>query len=276
MSVAFGKYNSLQVTRKVDFGIYLDAGDGEILMPKRYVTPDMTIGSLVTAFVYFDSEDRPIATTEKPTAQVGEFAYLRAKESNKYGTFLQWLPSKDLLLPHSNQLSASYTKKARFVYIYQDEITHRIVATEKINKYLNNHEIPYQTGDNVQIMVYDVIDIGYKVIVDNQFVGIVYSNETKQKLALGNRSNAYVSRIREDDRLDLSLTPIGFAKTEKLAEIILQKLHQNNGILNVSDKSDPTEIQQLFGCSKKSFKMTIGTLYHQKKINIAENTITLK
>ncbi len=274
--VRLGDYNTLRVVRKVDHGLYLDGGPmGDILMPKRYVRPDLEVGDMADVFVYLDSEDRPVATTETPLARVGEFAYLRVKAVTRFGAFLDWGLAKDLLVPYNEQRNRMEVDKSYVVYIFVDEGTHRITGTEKTNRFLGNVAPRYKAGDRVKALISERTDIGFRAIVDNLHHGMIYLNENHMPIRVGETRDAYVVRLRDDDRIDLSLLPTGYAKVDSLKETIIRRLRENGGHMAVGDKTDAQTIMLAFGCSKKTFKMTIGTLYREGTISISPNGITL-
>lgn len=274
--VAVGRFNTLRVVRTVDFGYFLDGGElGDILMPAKYATNGIGVGSMVDVFVYSDSEDRLIATTEKPYAQVGEFAYLTVKSVSRFGAFLDWGLLKDLLVPYGEQRSRMEEGKSYVVYIYLDSTKKRIAATEKINRFLDNVAPRYEMGDEVDIMITEETDLGYKAIVNNLHSGIIYHSSVYSRLKTGYRCKAYVQKVREDDKIDLTLQKIGFAKAADLSGIIIQRLQEHGGRMAVGDKSDPEIIKFAFGCSKKAFKMAIGSLYKQGRIIIGDEEIKL-
>lgn len=264
-----GKYNRLVIKRIVNIGAYLEGKDsGEILLPAKYLPKDSKLNDLVDVFVYFDSEDRLIATTEKPFAQVGEFAFLKVKVTNKYGAFLDWGLSKDLLLPHSNQKETMKKGHKYLVYIYLDPVSRRIVASTKHDKFLGNIIPAYKVGDEVEIIIAQKTEIGYKAIINHLHWGVLYQNEVFQPLKTGDKMNAFVRKIREDEKIDLTLIKDGYDKINEVAEKILSLLDLNQGFLQVNDKSAPEEIYRLFGISKKNFKMAIGNLYRRKLIDL--------
>ncbi|MBP8850159.1 MAG: GntR family transcriptional regulator [Breznakibacter sp.] len=271
-----GKLNQLTVVKELDFGIYLDGLDkGEILMPRRYVPHEATIGETLECFIYLDSEDRLIATTDKPYLMVGEFALLKAKEINRIGAFMDWGLMKDLLVPFSEQTVTIEVDHDYFVYCYVDTESQRIVGSCKLDKFLDNVPPTYEVGDEVDIMVCNLTDIGYNVIINNLHWGMLYKNEVFRPLKRGERTKAYIKKIREDDKIDLSITKPGFQKIDDTAELILSKIEASNGFLPLTDKSDPDTIYKILGISKKSFKMTIGVLYKQRLITLEKDGIKL-
>lgn len=275
--VEIGRFNTLTVVKIVDFGIYLDGGErGEILMPKEYVPDNCFPDDEIKAFVYFDSEDRIIATTEVPYVQVGEFAFMKVVATSSVGAFLDWGLRKDLLVPFREQRDPMSEGKSYLVYAYVDKASDRIVASTKIDKYLDQVFPDYTPNQEVDILVARKTDLGYAVIVNNAHWGLIYDNEIFQRLKIGQRLKGYIKRVRDDEKIDVSLQPSGFAKIEGLAGEVLEKLKDYGGVLDISDKSDPEEIYNLFGCSKKNYKKALGTLLKQGLIVIGEKEIKLK
>lgn len=274
--VKIGKYNTLSVIKYVDFGVYLDGGDGiEILLPTRYVPESLKVGDDINVFIYKDSEDRIIATTEHPYAQVGEFAYLQVNQVNQAGAFLDWGLPKDLLVPYSQQRSKMRQDGIYLVYVYLDDATKRIVATAKIEKYLDNVLPEYKPGERVNCLVFEHTDIGYKVIVNNMHRGMIYHNEIFQPIEVEQQVVGYVKSIREDGKIDITLSDKAAVRIDSLSNRILNAIKANGGKLNLTDKSSPDEIKALFSCSKKDFKKALGHLYKERIINIATDCITL-
>lgn len=271
-----GKRNKLRVVKTVDFGCYLDGGkDTEILMPAKYVPEGTAVGDEVEAFVYFDSEDRLVATTETPLAEVGQVAYLTVKQVAGPGAFLDWGLVKDLLVPRGEQRAPMVAGRSYVVYVFQDPASGRIAATQKFAHYLDNVMPRYKVGDKVDAIVTDFTPLGYKLAVDNLFTGLIYESDVYKPLRIGDRIDAYVTKVRDDDKIDLSPTPLGYAKADSIGQAIIDALKLNGGKLNVGDKSDPELIRSLFGCSKKSFKMALGTLLKQGMVEITPNGIRL-
>lgn len=273
-----GKKNILKVLRKVDFGYYLDAEEYDsVLLPKRYAPENLQENDEIEVFIYLDSEDRIIATTETPLAEVGECAYLKAKEVNKYGAYLDWGLPKDLFVPYREQKMRMSAGKQYWVYLYIDQDTDRIAASAKIDKFLDRYNPPYSEGDEVSIQIHSKTDLGTKVIVDNLYWGIIYNNETFANLTIGETRIAYIKKIREDLKIDISLSKSGYQnKISDIETNILNALEAHNGFLPLHDKSSSDDIKEQLSMSKKSFKMAIGGLYKAGKISIEENGIRLK
>lgn len=271
-----GKYNQMQIVKELDFGIYLDGGvHGEILMPRRYVPANPEIGSTIEVFIYLDSEDRLIATSDKPYAIVGEFALLKAKEVNRVGAFMDWGLMKDLLVPFSEQTITMEVGYDYFVYIYVDTETNRIVGSCKLDKFLDNIPPHYEEGDEVNLLVCNQTDIGYNAIINNLHWGMIYKNEVFRPINRGDQIKGYVKKVREDEKIDLSLEKPGFKKIDDTAQKVLDRMEASNGFLALTDKTDPDIIYRILGISKKSFKMTVGVLYKQRLITLEQDGIRL-
>lgn len=272
-----GKYNRLKVVKELEFGLYLDGGDrGEILLPRRYVPANAKPGDEIEVFLYFDSEDRIIATTLNPYAAVGEFAFLEVASTNRIGAFLDWGLAKELLVPFREQRVEMQKGKRYIVYVYLDAESGRIAASAKIDKFLDNTPVEYEFNEQVDILVVQQTDLGYKVVVNNQHSGMIYHNEVFSPVNKGDRLKAYVKHIREDEKLDISLQQLGYESIDGLSQIVLEKLKEAGGRLPLSDKSSSEEISAAFGCSKKSFKKAIGALYKERIININPEGIELQ
>lgn len=274
--VEIGKYNTLRVVKELDFGLYLD-GDklGEILLPRRYVPMNVQIDDELEVFIYLDSEDRIIATTEMSYAQVGDFAFLRCTSTNRIGAFLDWGLAKDLLVPFREQKVKMSEERSYIVYVYLDMESQRIVATAKINKYLDNTIPEYELNQEVQLLVSQRGDLGFSVIINNEHSGLLYFNEIFQEVNVGDQMTGYIKNVREDDKIDVSLQPVGYVKLiDPLSQHILSILEQNEGFIPLSDKSSSLAIEDTFSCSKKSFKKAIGLLYKQRLILISEAGIS--
>lgn len=274
--VEIGNYNTLKIIKILSFGAYLDGGNGlEILLPTRYVPQDAKIDDTVKVFIYHDNEGRLIATTAQPLAVAGEFQFMEVKSVNKTGAFLEWGLMKDLLVPFKEQKMPMKEGKWYLVYVHVDHVTKRIVASARIDKYLDNTIPNYTFNQEVDLLVADETEIGYKVIINNTHWGLVYRNEIFQRLEKGDHLKGYIKEVREDEKIDVSLTPLGYQKVEGIASIILESLKAQGGFIAVHDKSEPDLIYSLFRCSKKAFKQAIGSLYKQKLITIEPQGIKL-
>lgn len=275
--IEIGKFNTLTVVKLVDFGVYLDGEErGEILMPKEYVPDNCSPDDEVKAFIYFDSEDRIVATTEHPYVQVGEFAFLKVVAVSAIGAFLDWGLRKDLLVPFREQREPMLEGRSYLVYAYVDKASDRIVASTKVDKYLDQVFPEYEPGQEVDVLIARKTDLGYSVIVNNAHWGLIYQNEIFQPLKIGQKMKGYIKELREDEKIDVSLQSAGYAKIDGLAKVILDKIKDNGGMLDISDKSAPEEIYNLFGCSKKNYKKAIGALFKQGFIDIDNSEIRLK
>ncbi len=274
--IKLGQYNKLTISRFVDFGAYLTDGEGnEVLLPARYVDPDSTVGDEVEVFVYNDSEERPVAVTDKPFAQVGEFAFLQVADVNKYGAFLDWGVPKHILVPFSEQRVRMKQGGIYPVYIYLDHATNRIVASAKLEKFLGNLIPDYKQGQEVKALVWQHTDLGYKVIVDNLFQGMIYENEVYSTLEIEQTITAYVKNVREDGKLDLILSGRTDKRITELSEQIINRLNKEGGRIMITDSSTPEEIKSVFHCSKKDYKKAIGKLYKEHRITITDDCISL-
>lgn len=262
-----GNYNTLTVARRADFGLYLTDDNGhEVLLPSRYVTDRMQVGDAVEVFVYNDSEDRPVATTERPLATVGEFAFLQVKAVNQIGAFLEWGLLKDLLVPFSQQKDRMRPGRSYLVYVYLDDASKRVVATAKIGQYLGNLLPDYKRGDKVDALVYKRTPIGFACIVDNRHKGMLYESELFRPLDRGARVPAFVKTVRPDGKIDLTLNDVAKVRSAGLAEKIHAYMERNNGQLDLGDHSSPDLIRFRFQCSKKDFKKAVGALLKERKI----------
>jgi predicted RNA-binding protein (virulence factor B family) len=274
--VEIGNINTLEVLRETDNGFYLDGIElGEILMPQKFITEEVRDSMEATVFVYTDSEDRLVATTETPFVKVGGFALLKAIEISRFGAFLDWGLPKDLLVPFREQKADMIEGRSYIVYVYLDLQTKRIAASAKLDKYLDNTPPEYEIGDEVDLLIGEKTDLGYKAIINNEHWGILYSNQVFKPLFIGQKIKGYISKVREDDKIDLLLEKPGYEKVDAISRKILDKLKENNGFMAVSDKTSPDMIKALFGISKKNFKKAIGGLYRKRMISFKSDGISL-
>ena len=265
--IQLGKDNTLRIARFVDFGAYLSDDEGsEVLLPSRYLPDNAVIGDELEVFVYKDSEERPVAVTDRPFATVGEFAFLQVTQVNRYGAFVDWGVPKNILVPFSEQRVRMEEGGIYPVYIYLDHATQRIVASAKLEKFLGNVIPEYQPGDKVNALVWQHTPIGYKVIVDNLFQGIIYDNEVYAPLEIEQTITAYVKMVRSDNKIDLTIGDRARNRVGEIAREIMRRLTEGNGSLAISDSSSPEQIKAEFKCSKKDFKKAIGKLYKERKI----------
>ena len=275
--VKLGQYNELPVCKLVDFGLYLDGGDGlEILMPKRYMPADAKEGDMLKVFVYQDSEARLIATNEHPYATVGQIAHLKINSVNQVGAFADWGTSKELLIPHREQAQKMEEGRRYLIYIYIDEVSGRIAGTSKLDKYLDNIPPTYENNEEVEALIWKPTPLGYKVIINHKHTGLIYKNEIFRNVHTGERLRAWVKGVREDEKIDLSLQPLGYRQMIDPAEAtILKALHLHGGYMPLTDHSTPELIAFELQMSKKTFKKAIGALYKQKRILIKDDGIEL-
>lgn len=273
--VNVGAYNTLKVLRKVEIGIYLDDGGEGILLPKRFVPRGIKEGDELTVFVYHDSDNRLIATTQQPLAVVDEIALLKAVAVTHQGAFLDWGLMKDLFVPQSQQLNPMRPGGRYLVKLYIDKQTGRIAASEKIEQFLSNDELTVKEMDEVSLVVYRRTDVGYVVIINNRHTGLLYFNEVYEDLAPGDRLQGFIRKIRPDNKIDVVAGKRGYEKVEGETEKILRLLKENGGRLPYHDKSSPEDIYRFFGMSKKTFKMALGALYKQRKIELGPEGMKL-
>ncbi len=271
-----GVFNTLSAKRRTLNGYYLvDEEDNEILLPNKYVPSGMVVGDKISVFVYKDSEDRLVATTIEPKIMLNEFAVLEVVDINPVGAFLDWGLEKDLLVPYSEQNVRMNIGQGYPVFLYLDENSQRLVASCRINKYLETEEITVNNNDEVDLLICNPTDLGINVIINNTHIGLLYDNELFQAVTLGERLTGFIKLVRPDNKIDVSLQKQGYVNVEPNAKKILAKLTDNNGFLNLTDKSDPVIILAKLEMSKKVFKKAIGSLYKQKLIKIEKDGIYL-
>lgn len=275
--VEIGKYNTLSVIAVTANGVYLDGHElGEILLPNRYVPTDCQVGNNINVFIYVDSAERVVATTEKALGQVGEFVSLKVAQVNKMGAFLDWGLPKDLLVPYNQQHTKMEVGKYYLVRIFLDQHTDRIVASSKLDKFIDIWPAEYQQGDKVKLIIGGKTDLGFKAIVNDLHWGLLYDNEIFQPLRIGKKIDGFIKQVREDGRLDLILTRGSKNRVNSFADKLIDALQKNNGFLPLHDKSAPELIQRTLGVSKKTFKATVGNLLKKGKLTIEQNGIKLK
>ena len=274
--IKVGIFNHMKVLRVVNFGLYLDDGKEGILLPKRFVQGDPKPGDELDVFLYHDSEDRLIATTQHPLVQLDEIGFLECVSTTPLGAFLNWGLMKDIFVPRSHQLSAMMPKGHYLVKIILDEKTGRLIATEKINGYLNNDPLTVKEKDEVNLITYRRTDIGYLMIINNLHTGVLHFNEIFRKISVGDRFKGFVKKIHSDsNNIDVVAGVQGYKRVETESDKIIRLLQEHNGFLHFHDKSDPDEVYDFFSMSKKTFKMTLGLLYKQRKIQLEKNGIRL-
>ena len=271
-----GEINSLKVSRDTPHGLFLVDDEGEdVLLPGKYLRGDEKEGDVMELFVYNDSEDRLVATTETPKIMLNGFATLKVIDVNKNGVFLDWGLDKDLLVPFKEQNKKMQLGQNYVVKMYLDEDTDRLVATAKVKKYLSNENLTISLGEKVDLTIFNQSDLGFDVIINNAHFGLIYKNEVFAPIQVGDKLTGFIKCIREDGKIDVSLQPDIKTHIENSTDAILNALKSNGGKLNLSDKSSPEEIYSALHISKKSFKKSIGSLYKQKKIKIERKEILL-
>lgn len=276
MRIKLGDYNKLTVVKEVDFGMYLDGGDeGEILLPTRYVPEGCKPGDELDVFIYLDQDERPVATTLTPLAKVGDFAYLEVSWVNEFGAFLNWGLMKDLFCPFREQKKRMEKGNAYIVYVNIDEDSYRLMATAKIDKYLSLEHPPYKHGDEVDLLIWQKTELGFKVIVDNKYNGLIYENQIFRPLHTGDRIKGFIDHIRQDGKIDVTIQKTGHQQALDFSEVLLNYLKENNGHCDLGDKSPSELIADRFKVSKKTYKKAIGDLYKRRLITIEENGISL-
>lgn len=271
-----GKYNKLKVLRETSSGYFLDGEEsGDILLPGKYAPSGMNPDDEIEVFLYFDSEDRIIATTEDPYCEVGDFALLEVVEVNEVGAFLNWGLQKDLLVPFREQKIKMEPGSWHIVYVYIDDKTNRIAASAKVDKFLDKEPATYKPGEEVELFIYGPCPLGFNAIINYAHWGMLYAGEVFQPLNRGEHITGYISKVREDGKIDLNLYPAGHKKAETSSELIVEFLKRNDGFMKLTDKSPADAIYETFGISKKNFKMAVGSLYKSRVIEIGENGIRL-
>jgi predicted RNA-binding protein (virulence factor B family) len=273
--VIIGKLNKLMVTRQSLQGLHLDAGsDGEIIMSRRFASPQVKVGALAEVFVFVDAEGNLAATSKAPLAQVGDIAWLKVVSVNRIGAFLDWGLPKDLLLPGHEQLHDLRPGDYCMVKIYIDD-QQRITATEHLSDFLAETSTEYRTGQKVSVLIGDTTPLGVRVVVDNTVWGLIYSDDIFAPIEQGQRLSGFIRKLREDGKLDVTLNQAGYARVGSIADVILDKLREHKGFMPFTDKSPPDAVYATFGVSKKVFKQAIGTLFKQRRILIEKDGIRL-
>ncbi len=282
-----GKKNVLKAAWRVDFGMYLEGGGYEekILLPQRYVPEDLEVGDEIEVFLYLDNEERLVATTQEPKAMVGDFAFLEVAWVNEFGAFLDWGLMKDLFCPFREQKRRMEKGRSYIVHVHIDEESYRIMASAKVERYLVHtaphadgtpgEPVPYRVGDEVSLLVWQKTDLGFKVIIDNAYQGLLYDTQIFRSIHTGDRMKGYVSKVREDGKIDVSLQKSGRENTMDFSATLLRYLQTQGGRCRLGDKSDAEEIREQFGVSKRTYKQAIGDLYKKRLIRITDSGIEL-
>ena len=274
--IRLGEYNTLEILRETDPGLYLgDTQENVVLLPHRYKPENFNIGDMLEVFVYLDYEERPVATTLTPHVLLNDFGYLHCSDVNEFGAFMDWGVQKQLFVPFKEQARPMKVGNWYIVYLSMDEQTNRLVGSSKTNKYLNNDSVTLQKFDEIAIMVTHITDLGANVIVNGTHKGLIFVNDIFEDIRTGDTMKAYVKGVREDNKIDVVLQSPGYRSIEPNANFILDELKAAGGFMTLHDKSDPQDIKNELGMSKKSFKKAIGTLYKDKQILIKPDGIEL-
>lgn len=273
--IQIGQFNKLAILKFSDYGAFLDAGDGkELLLPNRDVPEQCDVGDVLDVFVCYDSEDRLVATTKKPLVQVGQFAHLMVKSVESVGAFLDWGLPKDLFLPFSEQSRDLRMGHFVVVHVYVDK-SDRISSSMRLDRFMDKEKGDYKENDEVSLMIAHKTDLGFKAIINGRHWGVIYANEVFERLEIGQKLKGYIKKVREDGKIDLSLTKLGHTAAEDIGERILEALKESGGFLPLNDKAAAEIIYDTFGVSKKKYKMAIGGLYKKRLITVEEDGIRL-
>lgn len=270
-----GHYNTLTIARETKVGLFLTDGTTDVLLPVKYVPDSFAIGDEIIVFVYLDHEERPVATTLEPYILLDEFGLLRVNYVNNFGAFLDWGLEKDLFVPFKEQARPMEKGKRYLVFAYMDEKTNRIVASSKTNQFLHNEELTVEEGDEVDLIISHITELGINVIINDQHKGLLYKDQVYDDIRLGDRLVGYIKNIRPDKKIDVTLQKMGYQNVEPNAEKILDELRASRGFLRLNDASHPEDIKTVLKMSKKTFKKAIGALYKEKRIEIKEDGIYL-
>ena len=270
-----GQYNSLKIDRDTQVGLFLTDGKDDVLLPNKYVPNVWEIGEELIVFVYLDHEQRPVATTLEPYILLNEFALLRVNYVNQVGAFMDWGMEKDILVPFKEQARPMEKGKRYLVYLYMDEKTNRLVASSKTNQFLSNDELTVENGEEVELIVSHITEVGINVIINEKHKGLLYKDQVYDDIRTGDRLRGYIKTIRPDNKIDVTLQMQGYQAIEPNAEKILSELRASRGFLRLNDDSHPEDIKTVLKMSKKTFKKAIGALYKDKLIEIKEDGIYL-
>ena len=287
--ILLGQKNLLKAAWKVDFGMYLEGDEeGKILLPTRYVPEDLEVGDEIEVFVHLDNEERRVATTLEPKAMVGDFAYLEVAWVNEFGAFLDWGLMKDLFCPFREQKKRMETGRSYIVHVHLDEESYRIMASAKVEKWLENDKLAktngksddedrprLHVGDKVEALIWQKTDLGFKAIIENKYGALLYDSQVFKDIHTGDKVEAYITKIRPDGKIDIALQQSGRQHTEDFAEQLLRYLQYRGGRCRLGDKSSAEEIKEQFGVSKKTYKRAIGDLYKRRLITITDDGIEL-
>jgi predicted RNA-binding protein (virulence factor B family) len=271
-----GRFNKLEVVKEVDFGVYLDGGElGTILLPQRYMPEDCELGDWVDVFLYFDSEDLLIATTEKPRVEVGRCEMLKVIDINNAGAFMDWGLPKDLLVPYSEQLKPMEVGYSYVVYVFHDQDSDRIAASTRLQDYLAEESVWVKPRQAVDLLIAGRTDLGYKAVINDQYLGLIFRDDAFRPLKVGERLPGFIKGIRSDGKIDLVISQGTLQGDHDLGEQIIENLRASGGVSTLTDKSDPDEIYRAFKVSKKKYKQALGSLYRSKRILLSAEKIQL-
>ncbi|WP_136668208.1 S1 RNA-binding domain-containing protein [Flavobacterium sp. H122] len=273
--IEIGKFNTLKIARSTNVGLYLTDGASDVLLPNKYVPSEYEIDDEIEVFVYLDHEERPVATTLEPYIFLNEFALLRVNYINKFGAFMNWGMEKDLFVPFKEQARPMEEGKRYLVYMYIDEKTNRLVGSSKTNQFLDNKNITLEKGEEVDLIVSHITEVGINVIINEKHKGLLYKNEVFEDLRTGDRIIGYIKNIRPDGKIDVSRQSFGVERIDASAQKVLDELKASRGFLRLHDNSNPEDIKTILQMSKKTFKKAVGTLYKKKLIEIKEDGIYL-
>jgi uncharacterized protein len=275
MKINIGEFNDMTILREVSFGVFLDDGKEGILLPKRFLPEGLKVGDMVRVFIYHDGEGRLIATTQTPKAMAGDFARLKVVDVNRQGAFLDNGLMKDLFVPNSKMRDRMKVGVEYLVYVYLDLETRRLTATEKFDYVLSNDKLTVQEKDDVMLVVYRRTDIGYVVIINGKHTGVLHFSDIFQTIGVGDKFKGYIKKVYDDNRIDVALGNRGYGRVEGESDKILRMLKEAGGFLPYHDKSNPDEIYEVFGMSKKAFKMAVGKLYKERLVGFEEGGIKM-
>ncbi|ALU26815.1 CvfB family protein [Myroides odoratimimus] len=273
--IKIGDDNKLKVARLAGIGLYLTDGETDILLPSKYEPENIRVGDEMIVFVYLDQEERPVATTLEPKIYVNEFALLKVSYINEYGAFMDMGLEKDLFVPFREQARPMKEGNRYLIYMYLDDQSKRLVGSSKLKQFVDNKDITVEEGEEVELVVSHITDLGINVIINEKHAGLMYKNEVFEELHTGDRIIGYIKSIRPDGKIDVSRNKLGFDGVVDSATIIIRELEHNRGFLRLNDNSHPEDIKTVLNMSKKTFKKAIGTLYKEKKIEIKEDGIYL-
>ena len=274
--IYLGQLNKLRILRASSVGLYLtDDEQNDVLLPNKFTTPEMQIGGEIEVFVYTDSEDRPVATTQQPLVMLNQFAALRVVDVAPFGAFLDWGLDKDLLVPAKQQIVPMHVGETHVVYLYLDEETDRLAATSKLNRFFVNEHMDLKVGEEVDILIFEDHFLGYFAVINDAYKGLIYKDEVFRDLEVGEKMKAWVKKIKPTKEIDLSIQKIGFSRLEDLKDILYDYLKAHNGFIALTDDSTPDEIADALQISKKAFKKSLGMLYKKRLVRIEKDGVYL-